>query len=234
MTINDYATLSEVKASFPDNSLNATTTYDALTTSLITRCSRQFDKYTHREPGAYYVTGTSVRYFDGPGYGLFSPIYGYKTERLTNTYTGAIALRCGELADVPTEVAMAQGAVIATAGGSGTYTVVPTTDYYPTPRNAQQFNRPYTALELDVVNGTTRVWLPYRQGIRITAKFGYSLTVPDDVKEGVVLMVIRLVRKAQQNYVETGVLLDSGQVMQGAKLDTDINDIVRSYKRLPI
>lgn len=231
---NDYCQLAEVKASMPDSAMYTTTTYDVLASNLITRASRAFDRLTHREPGAYYVTADTTRYFDGPGYGMFSPIYGVRSERLTNSYAGAIALRTGEMADLPTSVAMAQTAVVATAGGSGTYTAVPTTDYWATPRNAAQFGRPYQALELDVINGTTRVWLPFRQGIRVIGKFGYALVVPEDIKETIILMVVRLLRKAQQNYVDTGVMLDSGQVMQGMKLDGDINELVMNYKRLAI
>lgn len=236
MTLPNYCALADVKASWPENEINTLTTYDAMITDEIIEQSRTFDRETNRKPGAYAVSADVTRYIDGPGYGLFSPIYGYKTQRLTNAYTGAVSLPVGELAAFPTSVSMAQSAQVDTgsANNNGVYTLVPATDYYAEPGNALDEGMPFTRLTLDILNGTTRVWLPFRRGIKIVGKFGYSTTVPDDVRKCVKLMVIRQQRKAKQNFLDVATINDAGQIMSGAKLDSDIADIIRHYRRLVI
>lgn len=231
MTINNYATLNEVKTAIPDNSLTTTADYDPLAIALISNVSRAIDKYTNRKPGAYYVNADVIRYIDGPAYGMYSPIYGIKTQRLSGGYTGAEKLRIGELAALPSEVAVAETAAVATAGGAGTYTVWPTTDYWAEPSNAADDGIPYTTLVLDILSGTHRVWYPWKRAVRITGKFGYSTSVPSDVKEAVILQIIRLIRKAQQNYMNVATILDAGQVMQGDRLDQDITMMIKHYRR---
>lgn len=236
MAINDYCTLVNLKDSWPDNIIAASLSYDVMAADEITEQSRTFDRMTNRKPGAYAVDTDTTRYVDGPGYGLFSPIYGYKTQRLTSGYTGAISLPVPELAAFPTSVSMSQSAVIDTgsANTNGQYTLVPNTDYYAEPENALEELIPYRMLTLDIINGTTRVWLPFKRGIKIVGKFGYSTTVPNDVRKCVKLMVIRQLRKAQQNFLEVATINEAGQIMSGAKLDYDISDIINRYRRMAI
>ena len=236
MTLPAYCTLSDVKDSWPGSAIATTTTYDTMLNDEILEQSRQFDRATNRKPGAYAVTVDVTRYIDGPGYGLFSPVYGYKTQRLTSGYTGAMTLMTGELAAFPTSVSMAQTAVIDTgsADTNGVYTLVPNTDYYAEPSNALDEGLPYTKLTLDIINGTTRVWLPFKRGIKIVGKFGYSTTPPDDVRKCVKLMVIREIRKAQQNFLSVATINDAGQIMSGEKLDQDITNTILRYRKVAI
>src|SRR4051794_18355498 len=92
MPINDYATLSELKAALPNLTASfADGSQDALLTALITRASRAIDRQTNREPGAYYVTADDTRYFDGP-------------DSLCCLVEGCRSLWIDEIADVPTAV----------------------------------------------------------------------------------------------------------------------------------
>lgn len=235
--MTDYCTVDDVKGAWPDNVIAVSSSpYDQMIADEITEQSRTFDRETNRKPGAFYVSADTTRYFDGPGYGLFSPIYGYKTQRLTSGYTGAISLDIGQMAAFPTSVSMAQGAQIDTgsANSNGVYTLVPATDYYAEPSNALEEGIPIQKLTLDIVNGTTRVWLPYKRGIKIVGRFGFSTTPPDDVRKCVKLMVIRQLRKAQQNWLDVATINDAGQIMSAAKIDYDIADTLRRYRRMAI
>lgn len=235
MTLPNYCTLADVKASWPENEINTLTTYDAMITDELAEQSRTFDRMTNRKPGAYAVTVDTTQYVDGPNYNHFTPVYGYKTQRLTTGYTGAISLPIPEMAAYPTSVSMALTAQIDTGNSNnGVYTLVPATDYYAEPDNALEEGIPFRTLTLDIINGTTRVWYPFRRGIKIVGKFGYSTTVPDDVRKCVKLMVIRQQRKAKQNFLDVATINDAGQIMSGAKLDSDISDIVSRYRRMAI
>ncbi len=226
MTVPDYVTLAETKAAWPDNTLGATTAYDALATSLITRCSRQWDKWTNRKPGAYAVATDSTQYFDAPDGGV-SVVP--NDNRLSGSNSGTAGrLYVGELAAVPTSVS------VSTSGSVTTYTALAATDYLCGPWNALDDGRPYQWLQLDYINGANASWYGFPKGIKVIGKFGYATTVPDDVKVTVITMVIRLLRRAQQNYQETGVLLDSGQVMQGMKIEEDVNEAIKHYRKLAI
>lgn len=236
MTLPNYCDLADVKRSWPENEIATLSTYDAMITDEIAEQSRQFDRDTNRKPGAYAVSADVTRYFDGPGYSQFSPIYGYRTQRLSSGYPGVTRLYVGELAAFPTSVSMAQSAQVDTGSGNnnGVYTLVPATDYYAEPSNALDEGIPIKFLTLDILNGTTAVWLPFKRGIKIVGKFGYSAAVPDDVRKCVKLMVIRQQRKAKQNYLEVAVINDAGQIMSGGKLDSDIGRVIDHYRRLAV
>lgn len=202
MTPSNYLTLEEVKAYAPNNELSTSTIWDGLVTTLCGTLSRAFDRFTFRDPGAYAVTGTSVLLFDG----------------VPDTATDYRQyLDIGEMADTPTLV---------TINGVS----VPSNDYWPEPYNALSSYRPYTHLYMRP-DGTTQRWGAKKRSIAVTSYFGYSKTVPPDVLEALLLFTLRFVRKAQQNYMETGVLLDSGQVMVTAKRDEDLADLILHYKR---
>jgi len=233
MTANNYVTLSDVKAEMPTNEVSTTNIWDTLITNLCTTLSRLFDKYTNRKPGAYNVTADVTRYFDGPSQGMYSPVYGFKTQRLSSGYTGAIKLYIGELAQFPTSVAVAENGQIDTEDGAnnGNYTVWPQTDFYGEPTNAFDEAHPYNFLSLDIIYGTHRIWYPYKKGIKIVGRFGYATSTPDPVHKALLLLVVKYVRKAQQNYLQTGSIMDATQVMSGSKPDDDLADLIELYRK---
>src|SRR5687767_509226 len=150
----DYCTATEIKDHLTDNQLD--NTYDTLLATLATRASRAIDKFTKRHNGAYSVSADSTRYFDG---------------------MDGVELLVDELAAAPTSVSVAEtGDVDSSAGSGGTYTAWAASDYLLWPYNALQIGLPYEALIIDRMYGTKATWYPFRKGIKIVGKFGFSLT----------------------------------------------------------
>lgn len=244
MAVNDYLTLQNVKDALPDfgwvdSSSNPINKYDNDITRLITAASRAVDRFTNRNPGAYKITQDATLYFDGPGYGLYSPVYGFRSQMLSSGYTAAAALRIGELAAYPTSVAMSLDGKIDVGPNNtgGNYTALAQTDFYCEPQNAANDGHPYQSLALDILNGTYRVWYPFKRGIKIVGKFGYSTAVPDDVYQVVLEQVIRWFKLAQQNYQDHGTNMDI-PVTEGyyggerfRNIDGDLSDLVRNLRR---
>lgn len=236
MSVNDYTTLAEVKAYMPHNDVTTTTDWDALIAVLITNVSRQIDRFVGRKPGSFYITSETTRYFDGPSQGTYSPVYGFKTQRLTSGYTGAISLYVDEMCVFPSSVAVAESGQIDTGPSNtgGNYTVWPQSDYYAEPANFSDIGTPFNKLTLDIIYGTHRVWYPYHKGIKVTGSFGYSTTVPADVKEATMLSIVRLIRKAQQNYQTQIPILDTIQPSIPDALEKDIINMIMHYRRIAI
>lgn len=227
MTISDYATLTDAKAAWPSSSLASTTIYDTLATALLARCSRWFDSQTKRKPGAYAVSADVTRYFDAPAGNAGAPVY--RDNRLSG-YSGNEngKLHIGELASAPTSVG------VSTNGSVTVYTALASTDYLCGPWNALDQGKPYQWLQLDFINGSHATWYGFPMGVKVVGKFGYSTAAPDDVKSAVLELVIQALRRAEQNYVDTGVMLDTSVIMQGLKLNQYVNDVVNTYRKVTI
>ncbi len=206
MAIQNYVTLAQVKAYSPTNAVATTSTWDAMITTLCTNMSRYFDLLTWRNPGEFAVVDIVTKYFDG----------------VPPTATDYLdILSTGELAAAPTSV---------TINGN----VVAPTDYWVWPYNAALEYVPYTALRLNP-EGITKSWGAKPRGIAVTGLFGYSATVPPDIYEALLLLAVRFVKKAEQNYQEVATILDSGQILIGMKEDPDLAMLVQLRKktRLP-
>src|SRR3990172_2498086 len=175
----DYVTLVEIKNTLPDTTWS--TAYDAILTSLITRAIRAIDRFTQRGDGEFAATGNdTTRYFDG---------------------MGDNELWIGELAAVPTTVAVAEGGDVDGAGGTGgTYTTWAATDYLVYPRNALAKGRPILRLDVDINNGTKAYWYPYPKSVKVTGKFGYAAVPPEIVKKATTIQAMRYFKRAQQAY----------------------------------
>lgn len=200
--MTDYVTLSQVKAYMPENEVSTSSLWDGMVSTLCTNLSRLFDTLTWRNPGDYAVSADSARWFDAPLAVASGPEY---------------SLPIGEIAAAPTSVVV-DGQLINSS------------DYWLAPYNALAEFRPYTSIDL-TPESTLRSWGVKRRSICVTAKFGYSTTVPPVVYEGLLLFVARFVRKAQQNYLETGTLLDSGQLMVTSKRDEDLQSLILHYRK---
>lgn len=214
MAINDYTTVTEIKAEMPDTSWS--TAYDTLLTTIITDASRAIDLFTGRVPGAYSINVDTTRYFNG---------------------TGNRELWIDELADVPSTVAVAETGVIDNVSGTGgTYTTYAATDYYLWPYNAVAERRPFLKLELDQFNGSKFSWYAFRRGIKITGKFGYSTTtsLPPEIKRATKIQAIRWFKRGQQAYQDVGAIVELGQMRYVQSLDPDIAEIIMHLKRIAI
>lgn len=207
MSIPVYLTPAQVKAYAPTNELNTSTVWDGFLTTVCETVSRAFDHLTFRAPGAYAVTEDTLRYFDGKQVTA--------TDQLRSLWID--------------ELAALTSLAIAPNGGT-TYTPIDAGDFWLWPYNATVLNQPYQRLDL-TGDGTVKSWPSRPHSIQITGKFGYSTNVPADVTEALLLYTIRFVRKAQQNYLEVGQLLDTGQVFIGAKTDYDLQALIAVYRR---
>jgi len=168
-----------------------------------TRASRAIDRYTKREPGFWYVTTDTTRYFDG---------------------SGNSQMWIGHLADNPTSVSVAEsGDVDSSAGSGGTYTAWATTDYLLWPYNAESQNEPYRRIDIDVLNGTKSTWYRYPKSVKIVGKFGWASTaVQSDIRMMTIIQAARWFKRGQQAWQDTGAVVELGQMMYMQNLDPDI------------
>lgn len=209
MTIPVYTEVSEVKRLFPSNSPG--TTYDDLLESMIDVASREIDLFLRREPGAFAVSTDSVRYFDG---------------------RKGLLLWVDEIAAVPTTVAVAESALADNANGTGgTYTTWAVTDYFMFPQNAIVKGMPYHGLEINVQTGSKSTWYPgFQRVIKITGKFGFSTTVPPEIKKAAEIQTVRYFKRAQQAFADAGVITELGQMTYVKTLDPDVQAIISTEK----
>lgn len=191
-----------------------TTAYDTLLPDLITRASRALDRYVNRKPGAFAVTTDVTLYFDG---------------------SGCETLWIGELATTPTSVAVAEGGVVDTVGGTGgTYTAYTTTDYRPWPYNAPDTGRPYLRLDLDPINGTKGAWYKLKKAVKVVGKFGYSTGAPEDVVQATIIQTVRWFQRGKQAFRDTGAISDLGQLQYVKALDPDVKLMVDYLKEIEL
>lgn len=239
MTTNDYLTLSELKASFPDTSWG--TTYDTVLTAAITRASRLVDRYTNRKPGAYFVDTDETRYYPPVRtYGI--PGGGYQGEAQLSQALGywpglgkADQLWIDELATTPTSVKVAEtGVVDSPAGTGGTYTTWAITDYFCWPYNALSDGLPFQRLDINLLTGTKSVWYQWPRAVKITGKFGFALETPDDVKEAVLNQVFRWFKRSQQAMTDRGVNADLGEFVYRAALDPQTKEMIDHFRKQAI
>lgn len=200
---NNYCDADDIKAVMPDQSW--TTAYDALLNVYATRASREFDRATNRHPGAYAVTTASDRYFTGSG-GLY--------------------LYPGEMAEAPSAVAVAETGELSTLTSWNT-----ASDYLPTPYNAADEGQPYTGLEIDAHNGSKSQWYAFPKAVKVSAKWGYAATVPDEVQQAVITMAARLFKRGQQGFQDTGAIQELGQLRYVKGQDPAVDDLIQRLRR---
>lgn len=202
---NDYCTAAEVKIAMPDGNWEAS--YDALIALLAARASRAIDRYTKREPGAYYVNADTTRYF---------------------TAGSDIELQIGEMAAAPTSVSIAE------AGDLTDLTALVATDYFMEPYNALAEGLPYNFIRLDSLNGDWHYWPTFQKSVVIVGKFGYAAAVPDDVKQATIIQCARNFKRGQQGFQDTGAVAELGQLKYVKLLDPDVQLMVDYLRKVTI
>lgn len=207
MTPAVYLTREQVAAYMPTNEVSTTTVWNTFLDTVCQNVSRAFDTLTFRQPGDYAVEDDTTRYFDGV------PV-------TATDYVLCLAI--GELAAL-TSVSIAPN-------GGDTFTLVPADSYWLWPYNAAQDYKPYLRIDL-TGSGSVAQWPTRPHSVQVIGKFGYSTEVPPDVYQALLLYAIRFLRKAQQNYLEVGTLLDTGQIMLGMKEDTDLVQLIQFYRK---
>lgn len=211
MVVSDYTTIAEVKASLADTSWG--TKYDNVLARLVTDASRAIDRMAGWDPGAFAVTADSVRYYDGSG-----------------TARQWIDPLCAE----PTEVAMSM------AGDPTQYTALGTVngqiDYYGGPSNALQTGNPhYLWLDLNSGFGRYSAWYRFPRAVKITGKFGFATTCPDEIAWLTTMQAIRWFKRAQNAFADTGGIIDLGKLTHTQKVDPEIAGMIdHRFKRVAI
>lgn len=200
---SNYVTQQDIKQAQPDTAWG--TKYDVLLENLASWASREFDRLTHREAGEFCVSGDTIRYFDG---------------------SGDAHQWIDNLAAAPTTVEVDEL-------GGGTYTTWASTDYITYPRNAVARGVPITRLDVsNLTNCTKSVWYAWPNGVKITGKFGWSTTPPEDVTSACCKMALREFKRFQQAYQDTGSIPDLGQLHYTKGSDPEVDNIVRLLRRV--
>lgn len=215
MPINDYATLTELKAALPDAIPSTDSSYDTLLTDLLTRASRRFDVETKRRPGAYAMATASsdeeTRFYNG---------------------TGGNQLWVNEMVTAPSAVAISETGSVT----SSDYSTVASSDYFLWPDNAAFEDSPYLRIDLDTLNGAFTYWPRHRKAVKVTAVWGYCDTAdtPPDVKQAVLTQALRWYGRARQGYQGAGANANVGQLIYTDKPDEDFMRVVMDYRRATV
>jgi hypothetical protein len=127
------------------------------------------------------------------------------------------------------EMAAAPTLVEVDESGIYSYATWTTSDYAVWPYNAT----PYTRLDI-LRTGDHAAWPCYTRSVRVTARWGYSLTPPEDIKQATIIQTIRWFKRAQQAYQDAGAIVELGQLRYVRQLDPDVEFIVEHYRRLAI
>ena len=179
------------------------TDYDTLFGELATRASREFDRLTHWAPGSFAAGTDAARTYDG---------------------TGHLVLWLDALAAAPTLVEVDEA-------GTGSYTAWAASDYRCWPYNALAKGEPYVRLDINS-NGDKSYWPGYAEAVRVTGKFGFSTTPPDDVAWAVIRMAMRMFKRSQQAYNDVGAIPELGQLRYVKGGDPEVDRIVRQFARI--
>ena len=62
--------------------------------------------------------------------------------------------------------------------------------------------------------------------MKIVGKFGYSVAVPDDIKQAAIIMTVRYFKRGQQGFNDVGAVVELGQLRYVDKLDPDVAAIL--------
>lgn len=191
-----YVTLEDVKDHASGNFTSAD--FDSILLSLIERASEMADRFTRRELGAYEADASaSVRYFDGDG-GLYQGV--------------------DECVEVST---------VSMRRGSGTtWTDLASTDYYEWPYNYSSLGIPIVRLDLDRRQGSYATWPAGRQGVKVSAKWGYSTSPPAVIEEAVIAQAIRWFKRGQQMFADASLMREAGTLTYAKKMDPAVQTLL--------
>lgn len=203
---NAYCTTTDIQEGLVDSGLSTSTdtAYTNLFGYMATRASRLIDREVAKWPGYFYpTTDGETRYFDGSGEDVQEI-----DDCLSITSIGVAE----------------EGGVASTSYTTWTEN----TDFYVAPYNYSALGLPFNELVIDW-NGSQSVWYRYRKAVKITGIWGYSTTVPDDVKQAVVIQATRWFARSRQMYQDASANPEVGQIFM-TKLDPDVAQILWHYK----
>lgn len=199
-----YCTKEDIQAHMPEVP-DWGTKYDVILDEVAKRASRAVDLYTKMNPGGYLVTADTERIYDG---------------------NGAQKLAVDELAAAPTSVEVAE------TGNVTNYTLWAATDYFMWPYNALVEGQPYTHIIIDVQYGTKTSFYAFPRAVKVTGKFGYSVTVPHMIKEVTIIQASRWFKRGQQAWEDAGATPSLTSLRYVQTLDPDVQEAL-TYLREP-
>jgi hypothetical protein len=206
----DYLTVDELKSRFPSNQFDGA--MDVVLAAAIKTASRQIDTFLKRKPGAFAVNADVTRYFKG---------------------SGTSQLWIDELAALPTTVAVAEAGQVDNASGSGgTYTTWTANDYVCWPQNALDEGMPFHRLDILLLSGLTTksIWYGYPRAVKIVGRFGFSTSVPEEIKTATEIQAVRLWKRQQQAYSDVGAITELKQLRYVKELDPMVAAILNTPK----
>ena len=205
---NSYCTPAEIRAALPSSGLDSTD--EAILTAVALRASRMIDTFCTREDGEFYRNeADATRYYDvraNTGDATLAPgnwqMYG-------SSYATSVSI--DDAASV-TSVAVDESQ-------SGVYVAwTVDVDYWLWPSNGA----PYKRIDLNPKGGTKAGFPVGRRNVRVVGKFGYSTTIPDQIKQASIVQAVRLLRRAQQGFSDVGAIVDLGQLRYVAGVDPEV------------
>jgi len=169
--------------------------YQPLLEALVSRASELVDYWFGYPTGHFKAASATIKYFDG---------------------NGGLELWPGHMADVPSEVAVAE------AGDLSTYTIWSADDYLVKPYNAAAEGYPYRSLLIDTINGSKSRWYKYHRSVKITAKWGWSETPPNVIQEAVIVQCARWFMRGKQAFQDAGAVTELMRMRYLQKIDPEI------------
>lgn len=216
MTVPDYIDADDIKDSIPDTfAVSTTTKYDALLGRLATVASRVADRYTRRPAGAYKVTTATTRYFHGSGTSI---------------------LLIDELAEPPSVVQVAETARVDTQDTStdGSYIVWASSDYFCEPHNFAATFHPITKLRINRITGAKIVWYSWPRAVKITGKWGYSLTPPEELIDACIAYAVHEFERYQNLFGDTSAIIELGRLKFSKSMPPEAEEYFRSISRVTV
>lgn len=204
----DYCTVSDVKSVIPESPLSTSTDadIDAAIGYFITAASRLIDRYIGQAANYFYPSSDdTVRYYDGVG-----------------NDSDIMIDDCASITKVE----------VAESGGmsSSDYTEwVLDADYLLLPYDYAAKSLPVHGLRIYPGGGKSG-WTTYKKAVKVTGKFGYSLTPPAEVKHACITQAMRWFMRAKQGFADTGAGGQQGSIPFSATLDNDIMLILEPYR----
>lgn len=202
----DYVSVAELKADLPDVDIGTLEDYDYVLAEMATSASRLIDREVGGWPNYFEpTTDGETRYFDGSG----------EVEQWIDPMVSLTSVSVSE------------------SGGrsSSDYTDwTEDTDFYVWPYNYSSLSVPIQKLVVDNDSGSKGKFYRVRKGVKVTGIFGYSSSVPEDVKQAAKIQAMRWFMRSKQSYQDTSASERLGQMLYTQELDPDVKRILMPYK----
>jgi len=199
---NDYATVGEVKAEAEITDSD----HDTILGRLLDAAASTIDRFCRRPDGFVAVSTATARYYAGSG----GPVQWIDE----CTSVSAVAVKDSATDDEDDYTTWTPGTIGTTTGAD---VFAATGD----PRRPDYNRTPYKFLIVGP-NGDYSHFTKGFSTVKVTAKWGYATTVPDDIKEATIMQAVRWYKRLQSGMSDAVGSPDLGQIMYRQKIDPDV------------